>query len=502
MASNNAITAALLVNTSLPAVGKLHGRDDPIILEWSDHLSTQETSPPASHDIEARRQSEADVNKGLRIYVVTFLVLTAFAWGLAGIRGSILHEPYPRNTVFFIPEVRFSDFLDLSQRVPHWREPHVLSRTDIKTTHPYPFPYPYPAPSFYVYVFFVRLFPLHPLRAYLIFVLLSFLLATCFFSLRVRRATSKKLPQIAIWSTLLLGFPLQFLIDRGNIEAVIWLLVLLGVVAFAWNRMLVSAILWSLAASMKIFPGLLFVLFLARRKFGTFVVAIAATAAFSLLALAGIGPTIHQAALESSRSAAFLTSNYIVQHDNAGFDHSFFQGIKHGIYVAEAFQKHPTVPLPIRTLPANRIALRVYNIVIPLAALLLYWFRLRRLPLLNQFIAYIILCVSLPYVSGDYTLVHVYIAWAAFLLFLLDDVATGRVKIPANAIHRILFSCAVTFVPLSYIAITGSTNRSFALGPQVKTIFLILILLTVCRVPMPSSLFGDLQLANSGEART
>jgi hypothetical protein len=482
-------------------VGKLRGRGNSIILERSDHLSTQETKPPANHNIELRRQSETDVYKSLRIYVVTFLVLTAFAWCLAGVRGSILHEPYPRNTVFFKPEVRFSDFLDLSQRVPHWREPHVLSRTDIKTTYPYPFPYPYPAPSFYTYVFFVQLFP-HPLRAYLIFVILSFLLVACFFSLRVRRITRKKLPQIAIWSTLLLGFPLQFLVDRGNIEAVIWLLVLLGVVAFARNRMLVSAILWSLAASMKIFPGLLFVLFLARRKFGTFVVAIAATAAFSLLALGGIGPTIHQAALESSKSAAFLTGNYIVQHDNAGFDHSLFQGIKHGIYVAEAFQKHPTAPLVIRTLPANRIALRIYNIVIPLAALLLYWFRLRRLPLLNQFIAYIVLCVLLPYVSGEYTLVHMYTAWAAFLLFLLDDVATGRVRIPAKAIRVILFSCAVIFVPLSYIAITGSANRTFALGPQVKTIFLILILLTVCRVPMPSSLFGDLQLPAPSDSTT
>jgi hypothetical protein len=376
----------------------------------------------------------------------------------------------------------------------------VLSRTDIKTTHPYPFPYPYPAPTFYVYVFFVQFFP-HPLRAYLIFVLLSFLLATCFFSLRVRRATSKKLPQIAIWLTLLLGFPLQFLIDRGNIEAVIWLLILLGVVAFARNRMLISAILWSLAASMKIFPGLLFVLFLARRKFGTFVVALAATAAFSLLALAGIGPTIHQAAAEGSKSAGLLMDNYIIQHDNGVFDHSLFQAIKHGIYAAEKVQKHPTsVPLVIRTLPANRIALRVYNIVIPLAALLLYWFRLRRLPLLNQFIAYIVLCVLLPYTSGEYTLVHMYTAWAAFLLFLLDDVATGRIRIPAKAIRVILFSCAVIFVPLSYLVITGSDNRTFASGPQVKTIFLFLILLTVCRVPMPSSLFGDLQLATSDDA--
>ena len=434
------------------------------------------------------------------MYVIALVALTALAWCIAGVRGHILHEPYPRNTVFFIPDVRFSDFTDLSERVFHMAEPHVLSRTDIKTIHPYRYPYPYPTPTFYVFVFFVRLFPLHALRAYLIFTLLSFLLATCFLSLRVRRSTHKKLPQIAIWSTLLLGFPLQFLLDRGNIEGVIWLLIVLGFVAFARNRMLISAIVWGLAASMKVFPGLLFVLFLARRRFGTFAVAIAATVAFSVLALAGIGPTIRQAAAESSKSAAFLMNSYIIPDDNVGFDHSLFEGIKHVIYVAEAFDKQRTTPLIISTLPANRIALRVYNIVIPLAALLLYWFHLRRLPLLNQFIAYIILCVSLPYVSGDYTLVHMYIAWAAFLLFLLDDVATGRVRIPAKAIRRILFSCAGVFVPLSYLAITGSANRTFSFGAQVKTVFLFLIFLTVCRVPMPSSLFGDLRIPAAEDA--
>ena len=108
----------------------------------------------------------------------------------------------------------------------------------------------------------------------------------------------------------------------------------------------------------------------------------------------------------------------------------------------------------------------------------------------------------MPYVSGDYTLVHVYIAWAAFLLFLLDDVATGRVRIPANAIRSDFILVRGDLRAALLLAITGSTNRSFALGPQVKTIFLILILLTVCRVPMPSSLFGDLQLPDPGEART
>ena len=141
-------------------------------------------------DTAPRPLAEAEVFKGLKIYVITLVALTAIAWTIAGIRGVMLHEPYPRNTLFFNPEVRFSDFLDLSERVPHMGEPHVLSRTDIKTTFPYPYPYPYPAASFYVFVFFVRLFP-KPLAAYLTFVLLAFFTATGFLSLHVHPLTPR-----------------------------------------------------------------------------------------------------------------------------------------------------------------------------------------------------------------------------------------------------------------------------------------------------------------------
>ncbi len=139
-------------------------------------------------------------------------------------------------------------------------------------------------------------------------------------------------------------------------------------------------------------------------------------------------------------------------------------------------------------------ALRIYNILIPIGAVLLYWFRLRHLPLLNQLIAYIVLFILLPQVSYEYKLVYMYLAWGAFLLFLLADVAAARAEIPAWAIHVILLSCAVIFVPLNYLSRgVNSSGHIFAFGAQVKTIFLLLILLTVLRVPMPSSLFGDLQ---------
>ena len=248
----------------------------------------------------SRCLAEAEVYKGLKLYVVTLLVLTCVAWGIFLVRALIQHQIQLDSSLFSAAGHQFSDFTVLSKRAAHFGEPNLLLRTDIS-----PDIYPYPVPSIYVFLFFVRLFA-NPLAAYLAFVLLSFFVATGCFSWRAKRISPGWLPQVAIWSTLLLGFPLLFLIIRGNIEAVIWVLSLLGIVAYTRNRMLTSAILWALAASMKIIPGLLFVLFLAKRRYRIFVLAIASTIAFSVLALAGLGPTIRQAASDSARTRSLL----------------------------------------------------------------------------------------------------------------------------------------------------------------------------------------------------
>jgi Glycosyltransferase family 87 len=405
--------------------------------------------------------------------VAILLVLTATAWCVVGVRGHILHQGYPRNSLFVAPELRFTDFTLLSERVAHFGERNMLTRTDV-------IPYPYPVPSIYAFLFFIRLFP-NALAVYLLFAVLSFLLATCIFSLRIHQITSKRLPQIALWLTLLMGFPLLFLLDRGNIEAVIWVLITLSIVAYTRDRMLTAALLLGLATSMKIFPGLLFLLFLAKRKYGAFALAIAATALFSIASLAGVGPSIRQAAADSSKSAQFLKDSYINVRTVMQFDHSLFGAAKQAIYVYHHRDLSQLKAAITNTLP-------FYSVLIPLAVVLLYLVRIRHLPVLNQLASYLVLCVLLPYVSYEYTLVYIYLVWGIFLLFLLTDVVSGRVQISNRAINAIMVSCAVIFAPLSYIVF----GRSFGLGGQIKTVFLIVVLWTVLKVPMPSSVFGDL----------
>ena len=83
--------------------------------------------------------------------------------------------------------------------------------------------------------------------------------------------------------------------------------------------------------------------------------------------------------------------------------------------------------------------------------------------------------------------------WAAFLLFLLEDVARVRVTIAPAAIYMIMVSCAVISVPLNYFGVPIGAGQVVAFGGQIKTVFLLLILITAIRFPMPSSLFGDLR---------
>jgi hypothetical protein len=345
----------------------------------------------------------------------------------------------------------------------------MLTRTDVIPTHTPSLPS--------TLFFFICLFP-NALAAYLLFAVLSFVLATCILSLRIHQITSRRLPQIALWLALLMGFSLLFLLDRGNIEAVIWVLITLSIVAYTRDRRLTAALLLGRATSMKIFPGLLFLLFLAKRKYGAFALAIAATALFSIASLAGVGPSIRQTAADSSKSAQFLKDTYINVRTVMQFDHSLFGAVKQVIYLYHHRDLSQLKAAITNTLP-------FYSILIPLALVLLYLIRICHLPVLNQLASYLVLCVLLPYVSYEYTPVYIYLVWGTFLLFLLTDVVSGRVQISNKAINAIMVSCAVILAPLSYIVF----GRSFGLGDHIKTVFLIVVLWTVLRVPMPSSLF-------------
>ena len=75
------------------------------------------------------------------------------------------------------------------------------------------------------------------------------------------------------------------------------------------------------------------------------------------------------------------------------------------------------------------------------------------MPVLNQIFALACVTTVLPSVSGDYTLSLLLIPMGFFLIFLLQDVAVGRVPMSLGAMLWFLLPCAWIMAPEPLIVI-------------------------------------------------
>ena len=110
-----------------------------------------------------------------------------------------------------------------------------------------------------------------------------------------------------------------------------------------------------------------------------------------------------------------------------------------------------------------------------------------RKPLLNQLFAVVLLILLLPPVSGDYTLLHLYLPWGVFMIFLVRDVGRGRIDFSLKKSLRIIIPCAVILTPQSYLTLQGG-----GFAGQIKALVLIALLFAIARIDMPSSFFNEL----------
>ena len=193
------------------------------------------------------------VRASLRIYLAVFTGLWAIALAAVFVQGQVLHKPYPFNTFLFYPNIHFTDFTIFDARFRIW------DRTDKFFALP-GFPFTYPAPLLASFLAYWKLTS-HPLAAYLATVGVFALAAAALLGAR-RQAIG-----FTVAWTLIGSYPLMFLLDRANIEGLVWIATALGTFAFARRRYTAAAILFGLAAGMKIFPGALLLLFFAKRRY-------------------------------------------------------------------------------------------------------------------------------------------------------------------------------------------------------------------------------------------
>jgi hypothetical protein len=251
---------------------------------------------------------------------------------------------------------------------------------------------------------------------------------------RLVKAGIAAVPAIAFPVTIeLASFPIVRMIQEGNNEVVLWMFTALGVRAFSRGKNDAAAVLWGLAAAMKLFPLVLLAMLLPRKKWRAFAEGIAAFVLATVWALWWVGPTIGVAwrgsmqnvfGYQGQRMSEWTLRELVANHS--------------AINLAKMAAMITRFPLAHLTLPYYGVG----------AAVLAWAFfgRLWKMPAANQLLALSVFMVTLPSISYYHTLVHLY-APLAVLFGVSLQAARAGVRVPGLKKTILLF--APLFLPFT-----------------------------------------------------
>ncbi|MGI4828333.1 MAG: glycosyltransferase family 87 protein [Janthinobacterium lividum] len=229
-------------------------------------------------------------------------------------------------------------------------------------------------------------------------------------------------------SMMLVSFPIERLVHQGNIELLVWTFTTTGIWAFLRGKHDAAAMLWGLAAALKLYPILLLLLCLSKRSYRALFLGAGVFVGASWLSLWWLGPTLAIAWRGSLHNVFGYQSLRISEWSLRELvaNHSFFGWWKLGALIAH--------------MPLNRLTVPYYGVMMAFVCWA-FLIRLRTMPVANQLLAVTVCMLGLPSVSYYHTLVHLY---APLLLLVLLAIQAQRA-----AVHiRGLQTTMVLFIPL------------------------------------------------------
>ncbi len=265
------------------------------------------------------------------------------------------------------------------------------------------------------------------------------------------RQGMRRLPAAALMiATYICSYPLWFELKQGNLEIIVWLLVSLGIFAAYHRRGYTAAGLFGVVGSMKFYPIIYLGLLLSRRKYRECIFGVLVCGASTLGGLWFVGPTIRAAWDGTSDGMALSQRDYLLvrRPKEVGFDHSLFGVLKAFIALLRhtRFLPHPGA----RSVSPH--VLTVYLLTVSLIGLVLYLWKIRKLPFTNQVLCLTVASILLPPMSFDYTLLHVY---APISLVLMATVKANKEGSSVKGLTLLLVLLALSIGPLSELILLG-----------------------------------------------
>jgi hypothetical protein len=193
-------------------------------------------------------------------------------------------------------------------------------------------------------------------------------------------------------------------------EFVVWASLAVGLWAFWTERPWLAAALFGFAISLKIFPFVFLGLFLKRKQYREIAFGLLVSGVTTILCLWLVCPNVRYSFQQTSLGLDQFREVYMlhVLPAESGFDHSLFCLIKR------------LIPAWRRPEIVSRL-LTGYLATAALVGTVIFFVRIRKLPVVNRVLCLSVAAILLPPVSYDYTLLHLYAPFFLVVFFAMEQ---------------------------------------------------------------------------------
>jgi hypothetical protein len=308
------------------------------------------------------------------------------------VMGVYWEKRYPLNTFLFIPSKRFTDLRETYEAVIKFETREIVSLVYTPFTH--------------AAMRFVHVVPYYMLLASLLVGFVALLGAILW-----RGFTDRTEPPLMRLQTVVimaaLSYPVLFVIDRANLEMVVWALVG-GFLYFYYVRPKSWAwVLLAIAIAMKMYPAVFLAILFADRRWRALIGAILLVGLLEVSSLLVLSSLTQYSVIELAKMAVrTLRGGHYVKYGLTS------AAIPHGHSIWGAFSAWVFFTGKLSFLKRFNGA---YTIATLVTGLSIVWFVVKREMVAWKRVAVLtIAMVALPVVSFDYTLIHMYFPMLLF----------------------------------------------------------------------------------------
>ncbi|MBI5554645.1 MAG: DUF2029 domain-containing protein [Elusimicrobia bacterium] len=370
-----------------------------------------------------------------KLKVITLILLAGMIISLSYhlFQGKVMGYTIPFNTFLYDPALRFSDYnqtYDYAAGVTQGKNPYLAS-----------------LPSVYFPFTFIMLYPLTLLALKSSLFWYSVLTVLTFLFFIYNRTKSYVYPFLFA----LLSYPLMFLLDRGNIEGLLFLLLALFVYFYSARKYLLAVTVLAMAISLKLYPAVLLVLLLSEKRFREAVLCLLMGFLFSLSGLLFLqlhvsGSTIP--GIVGNFLASLGQFKEMYYGDRAGsydiaFNHTLYNSFK-SLNILNPFIN-------------QNLFIRIYNSAVLILFGVISWYVIKVETVQWRKLALLVSAmIFLPNISFDYTLINLYLPLMLYLGCAADP--------NANDLPFILLF-GLLLIPKNYFIISSKVSLSTFLSP-------------------------------------